>query len=307
VADLSARVSRRESRNSVYGYIGFGLQYDDNRGAFPTSGTFLIFDTPISSTGKNDDFAFLGFGKVGVQREMGLKKKHSIYAEASFNVNEQVDLNQLDIFSITLEAGGVFSTSFVDIVPFTKFTHLKLGSESYFKGYGFGLELAKDLNSDTTIAIFGSIFQENFSNIANATTSNLRTGERYDFGFQVRYWLASKLFSVIRVRRDIKNARVGHFSFRANQVNARLTWVPTKKDFVSLRYAFRDENYLTADPSISAIVRDDKIHSISISYGHKIFKKVNMIFSFHHLIAKSNIPNFSFNNNKFRIRFIYSF
>ncbi|MEK7389097.1 MAG: tetratricopeptide repeat protein [Elusimicrobiota bacterium] len=295
--------------------LSLGSSYDDNRNTAPDSGTRLFLAQPITLNGdstRREDTNIQLAASLGVARDIGGARRHSLFARVGYFRGEQTLVDILDLQAYTAKAGGVIHTRWVDIAPTAGFDHVLLSQSTYLRSFSTGLSLTRRISRRCELAAEFERADQGFIRAPAVTAGADRRGDQYTFGVTGRF-LATPLdrFSASLGHRR-KFARADYLAYRRESIGVDYTRLLSRGMFASAGATVDLDRYERADKSVSERVRQDNAATFSLLYGmpmNIVSKRLDGFtgtLGYERFQQSSNLTNFTYSNNRLTAMMIYS-
>ncbi len=310
---------RRVTRMS--GALGFGAQWDSNRNAGPEGNEVLFLDRPFDLvTGqKQSDFSGLGLASFQVQHDLGYDAGHTLIGGAQIYGQKQVDVTELDLMSISGEAGGLYRAPGLDIQPSLFGSYLNLAGETYVSTVGAGIRASHRFSQKVDLTGRFRADYEFFEKLENSPITDQRTGIRYEGGLGLAWAPLPFLRFDAGAAVVSKDADEVFYSYTGPQIGLGATWLLGRGQFVLSTFGWEYDIYQGPEQIISSETRRDSMYRGRISYGAPLgfflqhfsppraVRDTVLTLNSEYLNVQSTIPNYQYDDWRFSFLFTKSF
>lgn len=312
IRKLLGVIEEESYRTHVTGYIAGGILTDDNRGANPASGTALAFDIPLPSGEDASDEALYIMGLVSIHHKTERNPNNKVFATLSHYNSDQQDLNFLDYHTTGLKVGMLLEREDVKYRFGPTGRVLKLDEDKYFESYGMSFRADRKIRDDVDGWLWARFDNEEFFDISGNGISHLRSGVRRRIGAGVTLHGRARMQYSFEGQLDLKDATADFYGYDGVELRSRVRHALRRSGYTWADITYRNEAFEGADFMVSDMKREDDLfrYQIGVSLAVKhIFNPnsyvgsnaTNVSLSFSHYDSQSNIPNYDFDSNRFRI------
>ncbi len=311
------RLSRKRTRLSSSFALGF--QFDTNRNAAPSSKQRLSSDIPLGLTGTNRkrrDTSLLVIHTLDLMHDLGFQAGHQLLGSFTYYLGEQTVVDDLDLQSFSLEAGGLIKTPWADLTPKGVVTHTALSRETYLRTQGVTLSCERKLTPRWEMTLEGGWAREDFSGISEYEAALERTGGRSTVNFGTSYLVMPTMKLGSEIGYENKTAKADYQAYDALELEGTHTWILPKGQFFLNTLTYEFDDYDRPDFAISGKTRRDHQLCVRVLYGLPVFLLLQRVlpepvlrdttatFSFEQLRSLSSITNYTYSNSKFTFMMI---
>lgn len=300
-------VARRRRRTHFDARLSFGWGYDTNRNAAPDSDERLFFGQPVllnPDSRRTEDTNVQLAGALGATREIGGASAHSAYARAGYYRGEQTAMDILDLQAYTGQAGFLYHTRWVDVLPALGYEHVLLSGDSYLRNFTQSLRAVRRLSRRAQAwAEFRREDQE-FLRTPRVVVGDQRAGDQYDYVLGGLYILspADRLTGTVGYRRKL--ALRDFNAYRRATLGAEYTRLFGKGTFGMLGVTADFDRYEREDFTVSSKVRRDTALTLDLLVGAplslvwKPLEGFTATAGFQRFQEASSITNYQYTNHK---------
>lgn len=303
----------RQRKNHFNASLSLGGGFDTNRNASPASGKALFSGAPLQLSGANerrDDFSYPFVASIGASRE--LSNGHSVNSSFSMYQSEQILTKNLNLKAYTLRAGGVARSPLADVAPTLQLDHVQLAQSTFLRSLGGDLNFSQKLTtrSDRFFRI-GYAYQD-YVPTRQIATANQRSGNLWEFGGGYGFWVRPQHRLAPGYAYSIKNAASSFNAYTRHAFSIDHTWLLGKGMFLLSGLTAGYDRYVAQDDFVSPLVREDdnyRVRSIigaPLSLLYAPLRDLLGTVSYEYYHSLSNLPNYSYTNNKLSAMLIYS-
>ncbi len=308
-------IKKARKRTHLFGALSFGIENDDNRNATPSNDTMLFFNAPVTLTGptamRHDDASTLYLASVGLLHDLGYQEGHTIFANYSYYRAEQASVKNLNLQAHSVNGGGTYKSSWVNVTPSIVFDHIVLAQTTFMRDWGGRVRFDKQINRNFSVYMDYKDVEQQYQPTVIVPTGPQRDGAEMDFLWGGDYVLSPTMKLGAAYGYTIKNANLESLSYNRNLIMLTHQWLLPKGMFLFTSLAFNYDQYDQPDFTVSPLFRRDIWGRVSINYGiplalaHPALKDFLATVSYEYFEANSTIMNYSYTNNKEMLMLTY--
>lgn len=302
--------------------LSLGMHYDTNRNTFPNDGKVLVGDFPfLLPTEERDDWGRIAIGTAQIAKDTGQQNFQQIFGDMALLYDDQVEVDDLDVNALLVNAGFLYKTVYGDLVPRVHASLIELDSKKYSRDYGLSLRGQRPIYK-SRIKAFAQFTTgwRRFNNSRNLPFSSEQDGnyQRFEIGGDHQFdattgMRLSAAFNSI----DADQPYEGYDGY---EVTASLTKVLPRGTFVLGSVTFEQQFYDGNDPFISARTRQDRDWEFDVTYGVPVgtiagvltpdnpagpamLREIVLNLTLGYEASHSNIPNYKYDNTRGQFMF----
>ncbi|MBI5630856.1 MAG: tetratricopeptide repeat protein [Elusimicrobia bacterium] len=308
-------ISSLRKRNVLSGHLGFGYDYMNNRNFSPSTGRVLFGDTVLFVSGQSlprDDTSLMTNGHVEFHHDLGTQSGHELFASASFNRTDQTHVKSLSLQVYSLQAGGTFKSRWLDATPTLMFDYLVLHQRAYLRNRGASVKLEKKLTRKASVYLSGTDAYQQFTATPDVQADSAdRSGVEAEAAGGGNYWVTPRMMLGAGYGYGFKHSALKYLAFERHSLRGTHTWLLPKSMFLASSLYFNFDHYERPNDLVSTRMRRDHIWWASTTYGTPLsfissaFKDLIWTVTYDYYQTISNIPNFSYTNNRIATKFSY--
>ena len=316
-ADALREIHARRRRTQWTLHTTTGWQYDRNRNAAP-SDFRMVSDVATGLEGtarRRPDTSLLLVQSLEMVHDLGMQAGHQLTASLTHYLGEQTRVDDLDLESFSVSAGGVLKTWLASITPELLVSHTTLSRETYFRSQGGHIELSHAIGSSAEVAVDTTVVREDFSGINENTTAAERRGMRSTVKGSASWLFTPSMQLQADVAYDNKTAKADYYAYDGLTVEGSHTWIFPRGHFLINALSLESDYYDEPDVAIASNHRRDLIFRYRLTYGMPlavplperwtppdwIGRDWHVVLGFEQLRALSSITNYSYTNSKWQV------
>ncbi len=288
---LLAEATRRQKKTRFNALLSFGYVFDTNRDASASRDDLVRLFGPAAvaapGAGPSADHALQFIGRIAVEHDISVQKRHKLVGSASYYHQDQTNLHFFDSQVATVEVGGVFDGGPYTIRGTLHYRWHRTSQQTLVDVFGGRIQAAYPWNRKTSLFTFVQMEAQNYKPLREVPTLNLRTGPEYRLGVGLSHILTPTLIlggSAISVRKDA----TGFFNdYTGIQLAGRVTWILPKGMFVNGLVSWEYDTYDEADPLFSSRRRKDHLVRANVTFGIPLTLLIPKLASRSKLLRKS--------------------
>lgn len=306
----------RRKRTRLSSTLSVGFQYDTNRNAAASSKERLLGDTVLSLTGtskKRDDTALLVIHSLGVTQDLGSQAGHELFGSFDYFLGEQTAVDDLDLQSFSLRAGGVYKGGNFQITPTFLASNVLLSRETFLRTQGFELKADRPLSRRMNAFALGGWTREDYSGITENSAAFQRKGERITMGLGGQYQLIPTMRLGLQGAYDKKNVSESfpYYAYTSYALGGSHTWLLGQGQFLVQGLTLSVDLYDQPDTAVSARTRRDEQLRYRVTYGAPLslllgrfellapwIEDTTATVTFEQFRSISNVTNYTYTNVK---------
>jgi len=315
VTAYEKKIKQRKRRTHLGLRQSVGWGYDTNRNAAPSSKIQLVNDVAQDLTGSNNrraDTHFLNVSSLDVSHDLGFQAGHSVFANFTYFLQEQTNVNSLDLGSFQYELGGTYKSRWFDFTPSFVASHIFLSSENFLRTQGGNFLFERDLTKKLKGFYNFRLERQDYLNISENTNSYDNKGPEFSHAWGASYMIIPTMRWTTAIGYADKKAKQHYNAYDRLSLNNTHTWVLPKGQFLINAFNVNFDDYASAETSVAGKNRHDKAMRYRVTYGvplgtvffdkllPKPLKDIVFTASYEFYRSLSNITNYSYTNNKFQ-------
>lgn len=301
------QIRRRRRATHFNALVGAGFDYDDNRNAAPASGRRLFFDTPItlnSDSTRKSDTAKTMLASVGVKRDLGFQAGHLAFADYSYYRAEQTHQRILNLQNHAADVGAVYKAGWADVTPTLEFDHLLLTQTTYLRSRAARLRLERKFTPRFAGFAETAYTRQEYNRTLVVVSGDERTGDKIEGTGGAGYALTPTMNLSGSYTHVEQGAAAKFDAYRRESVMVSHSWLLGRGQFLLSAVIVNSDRYRQAEAAVSQSNRRDYAQRARVTYGAPlslIAKPLGdmvwtLTYEYYH--ALSNLPNYSYSNNK---------
>ena len=314
VDEYLRRIKLRRKRTRFSGSFTVGYEYDTNRNAAARSGQRWIADVPAENTGNNarrEDTSVIGIQSIHMTRDLGMQAGHQLFAGFDHFIQEQTAVDNLDLQSVSGEAGAILRMGAATFTPSFIADHIRLSRETFLRTQGANLLLERPLAPDLHFFMGWRWVSEDYSGITENASAPERSGNQENWTAGFHYLFNPKLRTTLTAFYNNKDAKAPYFDYHGPGAQTSWTWLLGKGQFLTASYSYGVNGYEDADLAVSVRTRRDEQHRTRLTYGAPVTllpgsrqlpqwltKNLTFSLTFEQFVSDSNIINYDYSNSK---------
>lgn len=319
-ADVKAEAERylkllrnRQRKTHYNAALSFGMGYDNNRNAAPSTGKAMIGGAPLQLSGaglRRDDFSYPFVGTLGVSRD--LSKGHKAFGSFSMYQSEQILAKNLNLKAYSLRGGAAYKTLFGNITPALQLDHVQLAQSTFLRGLGLNV-LASHKVSPREERFFKLAYTyQDFVPTSQVRTARQRSGNLWEFGLGMGYWVRPAHRLAPSYSYLIKNAASSFNAYTRHELGIEHTWLLGKGMFLLSGFTAGYDRYVAPDFFVSPQLRTDdnyrfrSILGAPLSLLYAPLKDFLGTVTYEYYHSLSGLSNYGYTNNKLSAMVTYS-
>ena len=326
VEQLEQRLTHRVKRTRITMTLGAGLAFQRNANFAPEServdAIVDVFGVPVAvpdvpTTPKEDDLSYLATANLGFTHDLAHPDGHYLFGSVSGYLNEQVTVDNTDYNTVTANLGGVYQTSWGNIVGQVRGGHFRLNDDGFLNYYGFDIDFRRDFMDGALKTNFRHSTTFEDYDVTSGVTEE-RTGPRFEFELGARYQLTKNQIlggAIMYTKKDADEPwrEFDGFEVKVNHL------LHVNGYTVRNSIGYSNEDYDANNPRISLITRDDDDFRYQFTFSSPLRRLfagdrlpraiggIRMDASLIYTDASSNIQNFEYDNLRGQIFFSKKF
>ena len=285
--------------------LSAGLSYETNASSAPQSGEAVVFDTPLTVQGEEDDIAYTASAQLRLEHELETRVPATLFTEFQGYARDHVEVDSQDLRFGSIKAGARVRTLSLDVTPSLSAGIATLSNERFYRFAGPDLRVELPLDGKATAFFEGSWYAESFDPIAESRTADDRSGYRAIGRVGLKATPRPPLLLKSYVQMTEKRAREDFEAFTGARLVAEGTLRVFDDHFVQLNGLVGLRDYRDNDPFISATERNDRFLRVRLGYGLPVpgagqvaeeLEDLMIVPSVTYYRQDSNIRNFEYEN-----------
>ncbi|MDD5218038.1 MAG: hypothetical protein PHN49_08660 [Candidatus Omnitrophica bacterium] len=316
--DNYLRAIKRQKRRTHFSAretLGWGI--DSNRNAVASSKTQLYRDVayPIAAQNRaRRDTHFLNITNLGASHDLGFQAGHEVFADFSYYLQEQTQVNSLDTQSFQYDLGGTYKSKWLNFTPMFYAYHVQLSDQTFLRSQGGRFYFDNTYWSKKLRPfIITSIERQDFNGVSESPDSYERTGPQFDQTGGFSYILTPTMRWTSSITYQNKCAKEKFDAYHNLKLENSHTWLLGKGQFLINTITAEFDRYKEADHDVVGRIRRDQVLSYRVTYGAPLtffligkilprpFQDITLSANYEYFRELANITNYSYTDHKFQI------
>jgi hypothetical protein len=312
-------IRKRATRYSAS--LGGGMQWDSNRNAGPLGDDVLFFDLPFTLVeGQAEaDWSGVMLGSLRAQHDLGYDEGHLLTGALQLYGQKQINQPDLDLGSVSGEAGGLYRTPWFDVQPVAFGSYLNLAGESYVSAAGGGFRVFRRFSQRFEVSTRFRGAYEFFEPLERSPITEERQGPRFEAGLGAAYNPLPTLRIDANATYMNKQADVDYYTYQGPLAALSATYLLGSGQFLLGSFLYEWDSYEGPEPTISFRTRRDSNYLGRLTYGAplgfllgflsppKALRDTVFTVNGEYLYVDSNIENYAYDNWRVSLLFTKSF
>ncbi len=316
VEDYLSRIEQRRKRTRFALSISQGFHLDTNRDAAPKTKTRLFADTPLAVRGAQQDTSWLTIASVFVTHDLGFQDRHELIGSFTFYNDRNTVLDNLDVQSYGVMAGGVVRVPWFDFTPTLHYTQTRINLETYLRTYSGKLRFDREFTTRISGYLEGEFGYQKYAPISELQAAWQRDGKFWNIELGGAYILTPTQRISVSWNREFKRAQNKYNGYIRHRLSAAHTWLLGGGQFLLTTGTVGKDFYDRNDPFVSGTRRLDDTYRLRLTYGapldffsdlvadyalHRHLGDILLTLTGEQYWAVSDLPNYSYRNSKLQV------
>lgn len=263
------QIALRSKTTRFAATLGGGMQWDSNRNAGPERDRVLFLDRPFElATGrKESDFSGVMLAGLRATHDLGYDAGHALVGGVQVYGQKQVDVTELDLMSVSGEAGALYRAPGVDLQPSLFGSYLHLSGESYVSSFGAGVRASHRFSRSLDVFARFRFDYEIFNQLDDSPTSDERSGARLQGGVGATWtpWPRLRLDGGVGLLH--KHALEDFYTYTGPVASVAASWLLGRGQFLLSTFSFELDLYEGPEKILTEQTRRDRIYIGGLTYG----------------------------------------
>ncbi len=302
IDEFLLKLGQKISRHKFGGSVTLGYTSDSNPNAAPNSGAVDVFGVGIpvddSVTDNADDQKF---AQATLSHRYSLENNKSINTTASFYKSVQDNARALNttVYSLKTGISGQANKGRLRYGANANCSRVNLAEHEYLNSHGYDVFVDYILSRKHKIRASHAHEKRNFKNSPTVTTYDDRDGRANEQKISLTSLITPKDIVNVNVGFRREHAAVDYYTNRSRSVAASYTKMFDKDWYLNVSHGYKRTNYKDVDTFVNPfVVRKDTERTTSIGIGRNITSQLTCGFVYQDKKIKSNIQNYSYENQR---------